>query len=203
MDDLIRRLQERIQFCPAVELDALSGRANEKLEPIPPYPARPPVSMELVENVERTLGFRLPNLMRRLYTEVGNGHFGPMWGLLRLRQAEGEDLWQPWVSEMSVEGWFIVNRDVEEVHGPRPYYWPDFPERSLRIVDGDQFTSYWLDCSTESGRIFIDDADKYGDGYTFETLAPSLEAWLNDWLEQPWPTLRYDDPVGLAASVAD
>jgi hypothetical protein len=75
--------------------------------------------MSLVEDVERTLGFRLPSLMRRLYTEVGNGHFGPMWGLLRLRH-----------------------------------------------------------------------------------LAPSLEAWLSDWLEQPWPTVRFDDPVALAASGA-
>lgn len=193
MDDLIRRLQERIQYCPAVEFDAHCGRANEKLEAIPPHPARLPVPMALVEEVERTFGFRLPNLMRRLYTEVGNGHFGPMCGLLRLRQAEGEDHWQPWVSEMSVEGWFMVNRDVEEVHGPKPDDWPEFPERSLRIVDGGHFTSYWLDCSTENGRIFIDDADKYGDGYEFETHSPSLEHWLTGWLDQPWPTLRYAD----------
>jgi hypothetical protein len=202
MDDLIRRLKERIQYCPAVEFDASCGRANDKLEPIPPHPSRPPVSMDVVEEIERTLGFRLPTLMRRLYTEVGNGQFGPNWGLLRLRQAEGEDIWEPEVSEMSVEGWFLVHRDMEKVHGPKPDDWPEFPEGSLLISEGGCLVNYWLDCATEHGRVFVDDGDKYGQGYEFETLSPTLEAWLTRWLDQPWPTLRYDDPEGLAASVA-
>lgn len=193
IDDLIRRLQERIQYCPAVEFDAHCGRANERLEPIPPHPARAPVSMALVEDVERTLGFRLPTLLRRLYTEVGNGHFGPERGLLRLRQAEGEDHWQPWTSEMSLEGWFIVHRDEAQVHGPPPDDWPTFPERSLLIVEGGGFTNYWLDCSTEDGRVFIDNSDKYGEAYTFETEADSLTQWLTTWLTQPWPPLKYAD----------
>lgn len=41
---------------------------------------------------ESQLGFRLPELLRRLYTEVGNGGFGPVFGLLPLFPIAGADL---------------------------------------------------------------------------------------------------------------
>jgi SMI1 / KNR4 family (SUKH-1) len=41
-----------------------------------------PVSIQAFEDAERQLGFQLPPLLKRLYTEVGNGGFGPGHGLL-------------------------------------------------------------------------------------------------------------------------
>jgi hypothetical protein len=40
--------------------------------------------LAVFEQQERRLGFRLPLLLRRLYTEVGNGGFGPGHGLLSI-----------------------------------------------------------------------------------------------------------------------
>jgi hypothetical protein len=42
----------------------------------------PCVSEDLVQAVERRLGFALPQLLRDVYTRVGNGGFGPAYGLI-------------------------------------------------------------------------------------------------------------------------
>jgi hypothetical protein len=55
-------------------------------------PVQPPVAPEAMAIAEAALGFRLPELLRRLYLEVGNGGFGPGLGLIPLSVASlGED----------------------------------------------------------------------------------------------------------------
>ncbi|MFE3506398.1 SMI1/KNR4 family protein, partial [Kitasatospora sp. NPDC059160] len=46
----------------------------------------PPVTMAEVEAVERKIGRRLPDVLRRIYTEVADGGFGPDGGLVSLRE---------------------------------------------------------------------------------------------------------------------
>jgi hypothetical protein len=46
----------------------------------------PPVTEQELVQEESRLGFHLPPLLRILYTEIGNGGFGPGGGLLPLRQ---------------------------------------------------------------------------------------------------------------------
>lgn len=41
----------------------------------------PPATTAEVDAAEAALGFPIPPLLRRLYTEVGNGGFGPSYGL--------------------------------------------------------------------------------------------------------------------------
>lgn len=50
----------------------------------PPAPLRP-ASPAAVAEAEELIGQPLPSLLRRLYLEVGNGGFGPGYGLLDLR----------------------------------------------------------------------------------------------------------------------
>ncbi|MGW7195359.1 SMI1/KNR4 family protein [Streptomyces chryseus] len=50
----------------------------------PRGPLFPPVTPAEVEYAERTIGRRLPELLRRVYTEVANGGFGPDRGLASL-----------------------------------------------------------------------------------------------------------------------
>jgi hypothetical protein len=45
----------------------------------------PPASSEAVGEAERELGFPLPALLKACYLEVGNGGFGPAYGILGLR----------------------------------------------------------------------------------------------------------------------
>jgi hypothetical protein len=51
-----------------------------------PEPLKPvePMSEAAVAKVEKTLGFRLPDDLRQLYREIGDGNFGPFFGIRRL-----------------------------------------------------------------------------------------------------------------------
>src|SRR5690242_515603 len=51
---------------------------------IDPLPALPLATAHDIEQAEAKLGFAIDPLMRRLYTEVGNGGFGPGYGVLGL-----------------------------------------------------------------------------------------------------------------------
>jgi hypothetical protein len=62
---------------------ARSPRGATPLGP-PPNLAPPPVSQAVFDKYEGQLDIRLPESLRRLYTEVANGHFGPGYGLLSL-----------------------------------------------------------------------------------------------------------------------
>lgn len=70
----------------------------------------PPVSMAQVEQAERQLGYRLPVLLRRIYTEIGDGGFGPEAGLASLTprrvpdRPESECLAQPRVTAHEPSG---------------------------------------------------------------------------------------------------
>jgi hypothetical protein len=41
----------------------------------------PPATLDVLREAEHKMGFPLPQLLGRLYTEVGNGGYGPGWGL--------------------------------------------------------------------------------------------------------------------------
>jgi hypothetical protein len=42
----------------------------------------PPTTAAQVDTAEEALGFAIPPILRRLYTEVANGGFGPGYGLV-------------------------------------------------------------------------------------------------------------------------
>jgi hypothetical protein len=73
MDDLIRRIKARV----ADPMRALDSAAW--VRPIPTI--APPATTADVDAAEAAFGFPIPPLLRRLYTEVGNGHWGPNYGL--------------------------------------------------------------------------------------------------------------------------
>lgn len=73
MDRLIGRIKRRVA-------DPL--RAVDAAEWVRPIPAMAPPATEAdVDAAEAALGFPVPRLLRRLYTEVGNGGWGPHYGL--------------------------------------------------------------------------------------------------------------------------
>jgi hypothetical protein len=59
----------------------LAARANGWIPPLPPLE---PAAPELVDELEEKAHRKLPPLLRRLYLEVGNGGFGPEYGLKAL-----------------------------------------------------------------------------------------------------------------------
>ena len=75
-----RRNAEQPLFAQA--LNAWLG-ARESEEPAPLKPLEP-LAEKAVAKVEKTLGFRLPDELRQLYLELGDGGFGPYNGIRRL-----------------------------------------------------------------------------------------------------------------------
>jgi hypothetical protein len=60
----------------------LDARARGWIDPLPPLQPAPPAA---IDEAEELAGAPLPALLRRLYAEVGNGGFGPGYGVLGLR----------------------------------------------------------------------------------------------------------------------
>src|SRR5215831_16604371 len=68
---LIRRLQQR----NADRERATDGRIHSR-EPFPP------ATVKAIQGAERAIGFKLPELLRATYLKVGNGGFGPAYGIV-------------------------------------------------------------------------------------------------------------------------
>ena len=72
--DLVQRLQER----NADRERAIDGG----IHPLKPMP---PVGAKALKAAERTIGLELPELLRAIYLKVGNGGFGPEYGIVGIK----------------------------------------------------------------------------------------------------------------------
>jgi hypothetical protein len=191
MDRLIIRLQERIRWAPAIECQAFGGRCNEAGEILGPTRPNPPISQATLEAFEQEFGFRLPTFVRRLYTEVADGNYGPNWGINPLRQPLDID----WKEEsLSVEGWYQQDRQERAIDRP-PDYWPYVPEPSIRLCEVGCGIQICVDCTSDQGRVFMDDgtaSQEWKD--CIIPVADSAEEWLAQWLDdKPWPENLYSE----------
>ncbi len=109
-------------------------------------PSWPPATEQVVAEAESRLGFALPEFLRKLYLLVGNGGFGPGWGLAGLEG--GYTLSEPWCADGSV-----VEASLRELA------WnPD--SKLLVVCDWGCLAASAIDCSTDSGEmVFIDEDD--------------------------------------------
>jgi hypothetical protein len=180
-DQLIEQLRERIQRYPAVECDAGTGRCNERGEHLLHPPANPPLSLAAVEAVEAELGFRLPTLVRRLYTEVADGAYGPNWGInplgdpatiaAEMERMEMESVLE-WDGVYRCEDWWV--------HAPRPAY----PRHFIRLNEVGCNISVLVDCTTEEAWLLRDDPNS-------DTPLTPFQQTLEQWLSRPWPAEMY------------
>jgi hypothetical protein len=121
---------------------------------------RPPVSAAEVEEAERQLGFPLPDLLRELYLTVGDGGFGPSYGVLPLLKPEPGGMGH----ESVVLLYALLRHD------------PSWPERLLPFLDWGCAIASCVDCLSLSLPVIRYEEE------VFTPEAPSLEHWLNDWL---------------------
>lgn len=119
----------------------------------------PPMAASTLDLVERTLGFRLPSLLRRIYLDVADGGFGPAYGLYPIEAAmdDGETL---------VEVCQTFRKD------------PEWPSRLLPICDWGCANWSCLDCRTDDGPIVT----LSGEEPLTET-GRNLRSWLTAWLD--------------------
>ena len=136
-----------------------------------------------VERAEASLGFRLPEVLRRIYLEVGNGGFGPAHHPI-LDAGSAADEYHNSLS------------DRERSH-------PAWPPRLLPICDWGCNIYSCLDCSSTTASVIRVDYNhtvpemrqecvlnpgfQFFEPYSNDAVAawveaPMIEGWLSDWL---------------------
>jgi hypothetical protein len=125
-----------------------------------------PASAADVEAAEASLGVRLPAALRRIYTEVANGGFGPGEGLLPLPRIAAQ---------------YRELRTGDQM--PRGRSWP---EGFLPIVPRNPG---WDCVEAATGRVIAWDPEELTERSSearfqrsFSEIAPSVEAWLGEWV---------------------
>lgn len=149
---------------------------------------------------EEAIGYPLPALLRRLYLEVGNGRFGPGYGisdvnrLIRAREdycPNPESTVPPaliWIYEFGCDIWSLV--DCRERAG-RMWVWDGNREHGSELFQQDQtltdWFALWLECrlSVPTGT----EPERHGGGYLVR-LVPRHPR-----LVIPLDTDRPDDPA--------
>jgi hypothetical protein len=161
IEDIVRRFQERIYRVPSVDY----------IWQEPLIQVWPPVTPEVLAQAETRLGFPLPPLLRELYTQVGDGGYGPGRGLDRLI---GDD-------------WSLVaqaERTCVEAAATGDPWWP--PRLVPFVSWGCHYTSC-VDCSEPPYPVWFYDHDRnLGNVTPADYLYPesaSLHAWLSAWLD--------------------
>jgi hypothetical protein len=145
-------------------------------------PLSPPADEAAIAAAETALGVALPPQLRRIYSEVADGGFGPGLGLLELSRVVGR---------------YAELRAGDELPDKRTW-----PEGLLPVVDRDGE----LECvEASSGRVIDWDPEGLSRrsseavfGRSFRELAPSVEDWLAAWLARPTLGERMAD--GLKAA---
>lgn len=115
------------------------------LSPVPRI--APTVSPGQLAAAETSLGFALPSLLRQIYLQVGNGGFGPGYGLIGL-----EELLQVYNEMRQLPGW---------------------PERMVPLCTWGCGIYSCLDCSLSAGPIYVYSPDTHvleGHGISEVTL---------------------------------
>ncbi|MGL6073961.1 MAG: SMI1/KNR4 family protein [Fimbriiglobus sp.] len=121
----------------------------------------PLVSQEQLEQCESSLGFRLPELLRRLYLQVGNGGFGPGYGLFPIPGGEAK-------------GPNILSQYEACRKPPYSATWK-WPTGLLMICDWGCEIRSCVDATSPQIKVFT--SSEYGVHHSRWTL----ETWLSDW----------------------
>lgn len=134
-----------------------------------------PASAAALDSAERSLGLRLPVLLRRLYAEIANGGFGPGYGLLGVPpEGATDDLGKNLVSL------YQTYREADDPH----WTWP------VGLVPVAHLGCAMYACvnaaTQPAGVIWFEpNGHELGTPWdaSFIPLADSLETWLQTWLD--------------------
>lgn len=149
--------------------------------------ARPPATAQQLAATEMELGFILPATLRTLYAELGNGGFGPGYGL---RGVVGGLPVQGTITDMypfSGNALFPFSNTVWERWEQNPHHVLEFsanrwPEKLLPICKWGCGSEIGL--HAERGWVFHIGSARHPTHWAIWVLADSLEAWLEWWIQE-------------------
>lgn len=130
-----------------------------------------PLTQEHIAEIETLFHFRLPSLLKAVYTEVSNGGFGPSYGLMGL---SGGMLNESGRDAVSLYLNFRESR-------PDDPYW-NWPEKLLPLGHLGCGMYCCLDCSQEKMPVVWFEPNPHEDGQPWDDsyfdLIDSFEAWI-------------------------
>ena len=130
-----------------------------------------PADEATVTRAEAALGFRMPPLLAALYTRIGNGGFGPEYGLLPL-------LDNPPAGEPAAVTQYLANR----ASGHQDPDWP-WPEGVLPISHWGCAMYACVDCRSPQATVLLYEPNADEADHAWYVDVPSLTAWLSSWVE--------------------
>jgi hypothetical protein len=186
MSSIIERIRRRIQD------PRLTSSANAF------SPRRqglyPPAPVSILEAAEADLGFRLPPLLRDLYTQVANGGFGPGYGIFGL---EGGYIDQDIINDFqggTLVEWYYTFRGTDDAI---PELEQDFEDHFSLFIDPEPKPGNWgwfdklvpvcnhgcwqlscIDCSRPEYPVLF----YIGYGCELQLASLSFEKWIESWL---------------------
>ncbi len=89
MDEIFEKIKKRANN-PKHYCDMVSGEPSVLV---------PAIELQVLA-VEKRLGFKLPDFLRRLYLEIGNGGFGPGYGLIPAAEGGKADVFGQTIAEV-------------------------------------------------------------------------------------------------------
>ena len=192
-DPLIARLNERAHD-PKRAADEVGSVRDDKGRPVPRV-AAPPATDQEIAAAEKRLAFSLPPLLRQVYSEVGNGGFGPGAGLFGLPASAQDE------KDSAVGRYFELRRPPSKL---------PWPPGLLPLCDWGSGIGSFVDCTLPDAPVIRLDpnmpradvgvrvpapkhyvrASQVGAACWVES--PSLGLWLQAWVDgQPLFYLAY------------
>ena len=160
-----------------------------------------PVTEEELIQAETQLGFALPSLLRRIYLEVGNGGFGPGYGLLPLNEIPPNAVYGMESLGAAYQGMRAFSqKDIDEYfveEEEKPALWP---ERVLILCDWGCTIYSCLDCFSSDHPIFrMDSNDNVLVEWAIEAF--SLQQWLETWVDGVQADLDWEQATKVSVSL--
>ncbi|MFJ9728948.1 SMI1/KNR4 family protein [Streptomyces sp. NPDC101209] len=151
-----------------------------------------PVAADTLSRAEATLGFSLPPLLADLYLRIGDGGFGPEYGLLPLLDSSP-------AGEPAAVPQYLANR----ASGRKDPDWP-WPEGVLPISHWGCAMYACVDCRSPEATVLLFEPNPGDPDHAWFVDTPTLADWLRSWVEgtgwwdemaddfqmAPWPDFR-------------
>ncbi|MFF4798043.1 SMI1/KNR4 family protein [Streptomyces sp. NPDC001351] len=156
------------------ENEQLLARVSAKAHNTRPWgwPSLPePADASTLARAETTLGFSLPPLLADLYLRIGDGGFGPEYGLLPLLDS-------PPAGEPAAVVQYLANRESAR----KDPDWP-WPEGVLPISHWGCAMYACVDCRTPEAPVLLFEPNADHADHAWYVDAPSLTAWLRSWVD--------------------
>ncbi len=135
----------------------------------------PPALPDQIEEAERTLGFKLPELLKAFYLQIGNGGYGPGYGIVGLPGGATDDRRKNLLDLYAV---------YSEPNPDDPHW--RWPARLLPVAHLGCAMYACLDCSTPEAPVVWFEPNPHVDGEpwtdSFIPMAPSMSDWIRAWL---------------------